>query len=210
MEPSYIFISVLAVIAARLIYDTTIGKRKAMKTLLDLAQKQDDIRKVYDKIKQIELGQHPSIKPNDELNAFRQINLSYAMLIRMHEQCRLLDKTLFDQWNFLTRHDALKLSKKYDWLKSSWIAREQLIYGQSNFAQTCKRYIRQIYDPTNMQTLEITKEIFETNPMIEEIKLNENRTIDAERVQQDIDKWNLNQKLQATLPPRPKTKVVKI
>ena len=73
---------------------------------------EDDIRKLYDKTKQIELGQHPSIKPKDDLNLIRQINLSYTMLIRMHDQCQLLDETLSNELTHLTRHDASKIFQK--------------------------------------------------------------------------------------------------
>lgn len=77
MQPIYVFIAVLSAIAAKLIYDSAIGKRKANKSLVNLANKQNEIKLIYNNAE----TKAKDIKPQDDLAeqaaAFQQIAKSH-------------------------------------------------------------------------------------------------------------------------------------
>lgn len=209
MQPIYVFIAVLSAIAAKLIYDSAIGKRKANKSLVNLANKQNEIKLIYNNAE----TKAKDIKPQDDLAeqaaAFQQIAKSHQDVIKMLKQADYLRKLFVSQVQHLPRHYQISLEKKETRLSANWLTKHDIDDRHALYTKATKGFIRQHYEQASLPILELTRDFLEFNA-VENIQLHNGRIIDMEQVNQDLEKFHLNQKLKTNLPPKPKTKVDKI
>ncbi len=209
MQPIYVFIAVLSAIAAKLIYDSAIGKRKANKSLVNLANKQNEIKLIYNNAE----TKARDIKPQDDLAeqaaAFQQIAKSHQDVIKMLKQADYLRKLFVSQVQHLPRHYQISLEKKETRLSANWLTKHDIDDRHTLYTRATKGFIRQHYEQASLPVLELTRYFLESNA-VENIQLHNGRIVDVEQVNQDLEKFHLNQKLKTNLPPKPKTKVNKI
>lgn len=129
MQPIYVFIAVLSAIAAKLIYDSAIGKRKANKSLVNLANKQNEIKLIYNNAE----TKAKDIKPQDDLAeqaaAFQQIAKSHQDVIKMLKQADYLRKLFVSQVQHLPRHYQISLEKKKQGLVRIGLPNTTLMIG---------------------------------------------------------------------------------
>jgi len=109
----------------------------------------------------------------------------------------------------LPRHYQISLEKKETRLSANWLTKHDIDDRHALYTKATKGFIRQHYEQASLPILELTRYFLESNA-VENIQLHNGRIIDMEQVNQDLEKFHLNQKLKTNLPPKPKTKVDKI
>lgn len=216
MQPIYIFITVLAFIAAKLIYDTTLGKSEAERTLTELSDRQAAITAIFEKVCELSKNLNPREEISDQAQLFGQITDLYNQIIAIENQIDVLEKVFNKQLQKLPATYAMKFANTCEQLKTIWTSARlnnnwdsaDLIKNHRAMHMTAtSRFIKSNYSQQALSILELAEK-FLTNTMT--IQLKDGRTIDKEQVKHDIEKFQLNEKLKKILPPKPKTKVVKI
>lgn len=209
MEPAYYYIIILSLIAARLIYDTTLSQSAANKTLFEIVKLQAEIKELFERTYHIENPPHLEVEPNKNTGLFARIDHSYNCMMIMVDRCKYLKSVFLSQCDKLPSSYSKKLMLKIVSLENGWITRNNLRDHHKNFEDITKKYIADYYNATRLPMLEFTDEFFKENS-IEKIKRPDGSIIDKEKINQDMDKWHLNKKLKEKLPPKAKAKVNKI
>lgn len=207
MPPIYIYITVLALIAAKLIYDSTIGKSEAERTLTELSDRQAAITAIFEKVCELSKNLNPREEMAEQAKLFNDIAELHHEIINKINQCDVLEKVFQKQVQKLPKHYSGKLIGKYRKIAKSWTNATEIQTHRAMHTVTTVRFIKNNYSLQILPILELAKKSI-ANGMI--IQYLDGRTIDKEQVIHDIEKLHLNQKLKATLPPKQKTKVVKI
>ena len=209
MEPIYYYIIILSLIAARLLYDATLRKSAANKTLLKMVHLQDEIKELFEKTYSIDYQPHLDLDPNKKSELFAQTNHSYNCLMINARHCKYLNGIFAHECDALPYYLRKKLTLEYLKSGTKWLNEKHLRDYHREFLDGTKKYIAEHYNPTNWSMLEFSREFFAENA-VEQIKRPDGSIIDKEKINQDMNKWQLNKKLNEKLPPKAKTKVNKI
>lgn len=207
MEPIYLFIAVLSVIAARLIYDSTIATMYSNRTLNELKQKNTQLKNLFNKINEI---QKRVLNPDEIDKANQNFELLHETRKEIYETARAvkpINQKFQSQIQRLPRHLYSKMFHKLS--KIEWLDHPEIQQANNSFFTTLKLYIMENYQPTNIAIVKFTDTFFLYEGM-EIIRFDDGTELNKGQVREHLEKINLNEKLHSTLPPRPKTKINKI
>lgn len=190
MEPFYIFITALLLVAAKLYYDSKIRERKANLLYFEWQDRRREIGELSWKLLVI----------GSEIMNKNKINQCFENLQRYK-------KIQSDMQEILEKFKEYE-TQKYKEPNIYRNLEQRVQAAHKEFLNSIKFHVIVYYDPHSLPLLKlaayILKEVGDLKLPLLELE------IDPTTLIQTLDKLELNQKLQTKLPPKPKAKINKI
>lgn len=208
MEPFYIYITALTLIAAKLIYDSTIRKRKATRLYLDICDMRLELEKLMGKSDLIAMSIVNTDKIEqsyENLRTYRQLQLDMYHIIN---KLKDMETRLAKLTQHIPNYSANYLDYELRFPEHISRKEKEIHAAHKEFLKSAKFHVVAFYTPHSLPMLKLAAYILNE---VGDLKLNSlDLEIDCATLFQTIEKLELNQKLQHKLPPKPKAKVNKI
>lgn len=208
MEPLYIYITVLVLLATKLIYDSTVRQTKANILYFKINDKRPEIDRLINKsiflAKEI-INIDKIDQCYENLRTYRQLQLDLHHIINDLKDLEIRLKIISQHIPNYSGHD---LDYELTFVDISIRKEREIAAAHTNFLKSTKFHVIVNYTPHSLPFLKVAEYILNE---VGDLKLAElELEIDPTTMLQTLEKLELNKKLKEKLPPKAKAKVNKI